>query len=289
MQRKRKARITGLPAISHQLERATARVRPLLEPGLRLGFVLGSGFQAATAGMRVTLDLPFAEIPGFPEVSVAGHAGKLLAGELGGLPVAVLSGRVHCYEGYPMESVTFGVRLLAGLGISDLVLTNAAGGINAGFRAGDFMVIQDHINLMGRNPLEGPVLPGLPRFVDLSCAYDAKLSQRLLLAARRAGARTRRGTYLAVPGPSYETPAEIRAFAMLGADAVGMSTVPEVIVARQCGMRVAAISCITNLAAGRSKRPLSHSEVLETGKKVERIAADVLANFASLYAEDFQG
>ena len=185
-----------------------------------------------------------------------------------------------------MERVTFAVRALAAFGVRDLVLTNAAGGLNPRFRAGDFMLLSDHINLMGTNPLCGPPAPGLPRFVDLSHAYDDKLGSLFVRAAKTAKIKLQNGIYLAVTGPSYETPAEIRAFARLGADAVGMSTVPEVIVARQCGLRVAALSCITNMAAGISKSPLSHEEVLETAEKVKPKAAALLEGFAELYGKN---
>jgi len=200
--------------------------------------------------------------------------------------VMVLSGRVHFYEGHPMMAVTFAVRALAAYGIQDLLLTNAAGGVNRKFRAGDFMIVEDHINLIGANPLHGAALPGLPRFVDLSCAYDRELRRFLGRAGKTCGLRLHSGVYLAVSGPTYETPAEIRAFARLGADAVGMSTVPETIVARQCGLRVAALSCITNLAAGRSKGPLSHQEVLETADKVKKLAAQLLKNFVRMYGRN---
>jgi purine-nucleoside phosphorylase len=166
------------------------------------------------------------------------------------------------------------------------LLTNAAGGVNRSFRPGDFMMLTDHINLMGVNPLRGGPAPGLPRFVDLTFAYDHGLRQLLRQAGREGGLKLRAGIYLAVCGPSYETPAEIRAFARLGADAVGMSTVPEVIVARQCGLNVAAVSCITNLAAGRSRKRLSHEEVLETAEQVKKVAAQLLKNFARLYGQN---
>ena len=185
-----------------------------------------------------------------------------------------------------MEQATSAVRTLAACGVKDLLLTNAAGGINRNFRAGDFMLLTDHINLMGVNPLCGHALPGLPRFVDLSQAYDLALSATVIAAAKQNKAKLRRGVYLAVSGPSYETPAEIKAFARLGADAVGMSTVPETIVARQCGLRVAAISCITNLAAGISKSPLSHEEVLDTAERVKDVGARLLKTFATLYGQD---
>lgn len=248
--------------------------------------VLGSGFGHVLEELVVATKIPYAKLPGFPPVGVSGHAGELYLGHLGGTAIAVLSGRAHYYEGHPMERVTFAVRMLAEFGIRDLLLTNAAGGLNRRFRAGDFMVLTDHINFMGVNPLRGAPVPGRPRFVDLTQAYDQELSALLHRAGRAAGLRLRRGVYLAVSGPSYETPAEIRAFARLGADAVGMSTVPEMIVARQYGLRVAAMSCITNLAAGISTSPLSHEEVLETGERVKKSGASLLKHFARLYGRN---
>jgi purine-nucleoside phosphorylase len=185
-----------------------------------------------------------------------------------------------------MEKVTHAVRTLAACGVRDLLLTNAAGGVNRKFHAGDFMVLRDHINLMGSNPLRGPSLEGFPRFIDLTKAYDLKMSTWLKRAGRDCKVRLHTGVYLAVSGPSYETPAEIQAFAELGADAVGMSTVPEVIVARQVGLRVAAVSCITNLAAGRSREPLSHAEVLETVERTKHVAAQFLHRFVQFYAKN---
>jgi purine-nucleoside phosphorylase len=248
-----------------------------------LAIVLGSGFHHVLTELRVEKKIPYAKIPGFPKPTVSGHAGELYFGTLGGTPVMVLSGRAHFYEGHPMERVTFAVRTLAAYGIRDLLLTNAAGGLNEKFRAGDFMRLADHINLMGANPLRGAAIPGLPRFVDLTQTYDAGLSKLLRAAGNECKVTLQAGVYLAVSGPSYETPAEIRAFARLGADAVGMSTVPEAIVARQCGMNVAAVSYITNLAAGISRKNLSHAEVLETAERVKTRAANLLKNFAKLY------
>jgi purine-nucleoside phosphorylase len=276
-----------------------AKIRKLSRLRPTLAFVLGSGFNHVLSEVDIDAEIPYAKLPGFPKPSVAGHDGRLVIGKLGGTTVLVLSGRAHYYEGHAMERVTFAVRVLAAYGITDLLLTNAAGGINRKLRAGDFMALTDHINLMGANPLRGPATPGLARFIDLTQTYDTQLTALLFKAARshsppsgeRAGVRGRpalrlhRGIYLAVSGPSYETPAEIRAFARLGADAVGMSTVPEAIVARQCGLRVAAMSCITNLAAGISRAPLSHQEVLETGELVKKLAADLLKQFANLYGK----
>ena len=263
---------------------AAAKIQRLSRLRPTLALVLGSGFNHVLHEFDVDAQMPFAKLPGFPKPTVVGHDGKLLIGKLGGTPVLVLSGRAHFYEGHPMERVTFAVRVLAACGVRDLLLTNAAGGLNEKLRAGDFMVLTDHINFMGVNPLRGPCPPELPSFVDLTQVYDAPLAALLRQAGRACGVRLRSGVYLAVSGPSYETPAEIRAFAWLGADAVGMSTVPEAIVARQCGLRVAGLSCITNLAAGISRSPLSHEEVLETGERVKAQAAALLKSFAKLYA-----
>lgn len=251
----------------------------------KLAIVLGSGFHHALTELRVAKRISYAKIPGFPQPTVNGHAGELYFGHLGQTPVLVLSGRAHYYEGHEMERVTFAVRALAEFGITDLLLTNAAGGINKKFHAGDFMALTDHINFMGANPLRGPAIKGLPRFVDLTEAYDKELRELLLKAGENCNLKLRRGVYLAVSGPSYETPAEIRAFATLGADAVGMSTVPEAIAARQCGLNVAAVSCVTNLAAGISKGNLSHAEVLETAERVKKSGAALIKNFAELYGK----
>ncbi len=264
---------------------AAARLQRLSRLRPTLALVLGSGFHHVLSELGVDAQISYDRLPGFPPTGVSGHAGELFIGRLGGTPVMVLSGRAHYYEGHPMAQVTFAVRALAAYGIRDLVLTNAAGGVNRRFRPADFMVLMDHINLMGTNPLRGGPVPGLPRFVDLTCAYDQGLRRLLRQAGRECRTKLQAGTYLAVCGPSYETPAEIRAFARLGADAVGMSTVPEVIVARQCGVRVAALSCITNLAAGRSRTALSHAEVLETAERVKNVAAQLLMSFARLYGQ----
>ena len=263
--------------------RAVACLRKLSWLRPTLGIVLGSGFQEAIARVRVAAEIPYEQLHGFAPVTVRGHAGRAVLGHLAQTPVLVLSGRVHYYEGHPMERVTFPIRVLAEFGVRDLLLTNAAGGIERQLRAGDFMLVSDHINLMPANPLRGDCADG-PRFIDLSRAYDRRLSRLLLAAARKIKLRLRSGVYLAVPGPCYETPAEIRAFARLGADAVGMSTVPEVIVARQCGLSVAALSCVTNLAAGRGKKALCHDEVLPTGQRVGQTATELLQQFAELYA-----
>jgi purine-nucleoside phosphorylase len=264
---------------------AAARLLRLSKLRPSLALVLGSGFHHVLAEFQADARVRYSRVPGFAPTLVTGHSGELLIGLLAGTPVMVLSGRTHYYEGHPLSVVTFGIRTLAAYGIRDLLLTNAAGGVSRTFQPGDFMLVRDHINWMGDNPLRGECPPDLPRFVDLTRAYDAGLSGLLRRAARTCKIRLHAGVYLAVSGPSYETPAEIRAFARLGADAVGMSTVPEVIVARQCGLRVAALSCITNLAAGRSLHPLSHTEVLETARETGPAAARLLCKFARLYAQ----
>ena len=262
---------------------AAARLKKISSLRPTLALVLGSGFHHALTELRVDKKISYAKIPGFPKPTVSGHAGELYFGHLGQTPVLILSGRSHFYEGHEMARVTFATRTLAAFGITDLLLTNAAGGINKKFRAGDFMVLTDHINFMGTNPLRGLAISGLPRFVDLTETYDKKLRELLFRAGKSCNLKLQRGVYLAVSGPSYETPAEIRAFAKLGADAVGMSTVPEAIAARQCGMNVAAISCVTNLAAGISKGNLSHAEVLATAERVKKSGAALIKNFAELY------
>jgi purine-nucleoside phosphorylase len=261
---------------------AAARLKKFSPLRPTLAIVLGSGFDHALTELRGK-KISYAQIPGFPKPTVSGHAGELYFGHLGKTPVLVLSGRAHFYEGHPMERVTFAMRALAALGIRDLLLTNAAGGINKKFRAGDFMVLTDHINFMGTNPLRGPCQKDKPRFVDLTEVYDKKLRELLFKAGKISELKLQRGVYLAVSGPSYETPAEIRAFAKLGADAVGMSTVPEAIVARQCGLKVAAISCITNPAAGISREILSHAGVLETAERVKQSGRQLIKSFAELY------
>jgi purine-nucleoside phosphorylase len=265
--------------------KAAAKLKKVSALRPKLAIVLGSGFHHALAAMKTETTVAYAKIPGFPRPTVSGHSGEAVFGHFGTSPVLVLSGRAHFYEGHPMERVTFAVRTLAAYGVTDLLLTNAAGGINQTFRAGDFMALEDHVNLMGTNPLRGPAVSGLMRFVDLTDTYDDQLRQLLLAAGKASGIKLRLGVYLAVSGPSYETPAEIRAFGRLGADAVGMSTVPEAIAARQCGLRVAAVSCITNLAAGISARKLSHTEVLETGERVKEQGARLIRNFAELYGK----
>lgn len=229
-----------------------------------IGIILGSGLGGLAARIERAVSVPFAEVPGFPSATVVGHAGRLIAGTLAGRRVIALAGRFHMYEGHDAALAGFPVRVLHALGARTLFVSNAAGGVNAGFTPGDLMVIRDHVNLMFRNPLIGALQPGDERFPDMSEPYDLSLSRQLHEHAATLGFSLREGVYCGLLGPTYETLAEVRMLAKLGADAVGMSTVPEVIVARALGMRVAGVSCITNHAAGISPHPLSHAEVLET-------------------------
>jgi purine-nucleoside phosphorylase len=250
-----------------------------------LGIILGSGFQGVLGGIQATAEIPYEKLPNFPTPSVHGHCGRVLCGTLGGIEVVALAGRVHYYEGYDMDAVTSGVRVLAKLGVDSVLITNAAGGMNPGYRVGDLMMLTDHLNFIGVNPLRGVFGGGSSRFVDLTQAYDLELQALLRRAAREIKVPLRKGVYLAVSGPGYETPAEIQAFRRLGADAVGMSTVPEVIAARQEGVRVAGLSCITNLAAGIGGKPLSHEEVLAIGSQTSEKASRLIERFASLYGD----
>lgn len=237
-----------------------------LEPVL--GLVLGSGLGELGESFAEAVEVPYDEIPGWPPVGVAGHSGVLVAGRLEDVPAIGLRGRAHLYEGHPARVVTVPVRALAALGVRTLFVSNAAGAVHRRFRPGDLMLIADHINLMGRNPLIGPVVPGDERFPDMSDPYDAELRSIVRATALEEGVPLREGVYAGLLGPSYETPAEIRMLERLGADAVGMSTVPEVITARAMGLRCFGVSCLTNYAAGIGTEPLSHAEVMETTDRV---------------------
>jgi purine-nucleoside phosphorylase len=245
----------------------------------RTALILGSGLGDLVHQIEDAVQVPYAELPGFPRSAVAGHAGRVVAGRLAGAQVLAFAGRVHPYEGHAAETVALPVRLAYAAGARVLVVSNAAGGIRRTLRAGDLMLIRDHINLMGRNPLVGPVRDGETRFPDMSTPYDAELLLLLREAALAAGVPVVEGVYAAVLGPSYETPAEIRMIERLGADAVGMSTVPEVIVARALGMRVAGVSCITNPAAGLGATPLSHADVLATSARVADAFVRLMTDF----------
>ncbi|MBC7673155.1 MAG: purine-nucleoside phosphorylase [Polaromonas sp.] len=229
-----------------------------------VGIVLGSGLGGLARRITNAVAIPFGEVPGFPQATVVGHAGQLICGLLGGRPVVALAGRFHIYEGHDAALAGFPVRVMHALGAPVLFVSNAAGGIRRSFRAGDLMLIRDHLNLMFRNPLTGAVETGDERFPDMSAPYDVALGDRIREHATALGIPLQEGVYCGLLGPTYETPAEVRMLAALGADALGMSTVPEVIVARALGMRVAGISCVTNLASGISPHALSHAEVIET-------------------------
>jgi purine-nucleoside phosphorylase len=234
-----------------------------------VGVVLGSGLGNFTERLTESMTIPYGEIPGWPASAVIGHAGKLVVGSIAGKRVAALSGRAHLYEGHDFKTVTFATRVLGTLGVRVLLLTNAAGGIKVEFGAGTLMLIEDHINLMGGNPLTGPNDErfGL-RFPDMTNVYSPRLRGLAMEAARAAGMTIGSGVYVALHGPSYETPAEIRFLRTIGADAVGMSTVPEAIAARHMGMEVLGISCITNAAAGVLPQPLDHNEVMAVAARV---------------------
>lgn len=254
--------------LTQRLDEAVAAVRAVSSHAPRVGLVLGSGLGAFADGIEGLVKVPFGSIPHMPSPGVSGHAGNLCLGAVGGVPVACLQGRSHMYEGHDMDTVVFGVRLLAKLGCSAVLLTNAAGGIRPSFKPGTLMLMTDHINLTGKNPLVGKNEADLgPRFPDLTRAYDRELGALARKAAADVGVTLEEGVYAAMLGPSYETPAEIHMLRTIGADAVGMSTVPEVIALRHAGVRAAAISCITNMAAGMSGNLLDHSEVEETARE----------------------
>jgi purine-nucleoside phosphorylase len=243
----------------------------------RVAVVLGSGLGAFADTLEDRADVPYRQIPGWPVPTAAGHAGKLTAGRVDGTEVLVMAGRAHLYEGYSPQQVTFGVRVAAALGVRAVVLTNAAGGINPSYSQGRLVLISDHINLQGTNPLAGPNDDALgPRFPDMSEAYSADCRRIARDAAAEMGIDLPEGVYAALLGPNYETPAEIRYLRTIGADLVGMSTVPEVLVARHMGLRVLAISCVTNMAAGILPGPIDHSEVLETGERVRETLVRLL-------------
>ena len=249
----------------------------------RIGIVLGSGLGATVSAVTDQVMVPYTETPHFPRSTVEGHKGRIIAGRLGGVPVVMMQGRVHFYEGYTPQQVTFPMRVLGALGLRAVVLTNAAGGIKEGYHVGQLVALADHINHMGWNPLTGVNEPrfgfrpgGGLRFFDMTEAYSKPLRALARETALQEGFPLEEGVYLATPGPNFETPAEIRAFRALGATLVGMSTVPETIVARHMGLEVLGISCVTNLAAGLSATPLSHEDVDEVGRLVEQRLAGFL-------------
>lgn len=251
-----------------RIDRAAAYIREALGD-CEIGLVLGSGLGDYAEAMTDARVVPYAEIPGFPRATVPGHAGELWAGTLHGRRVLMMRGRFHAYEGHPLEDVVLPIRVMARLGIKTLILTNAAGAVNVNFAPGDLMLITDFINFSGKSPLTGPNIDELgPRFPDMSRAYDKRLRAIATQVAAEKGIPLREGVYIWMNGPAYESPAEIRMARVLGADAVGMSTVPETIAAVHAGMKVLGISCLTNMAAGILDQPLSHQEVTETAERV---------------------
>jgi len=264
-------------SLYERAEHATRVIRSRISVEPRIALVLGSGLGGFADDFDEAVGIPYEDIPGFVRSTAQGHAGRLVIGKIKGVPVLAMQGRVHYYEGYSLEEVTFPVRTFGLLGVKTIVLTNAAGGINVQLTQGALMVISDHLNLMGVNPLRGPNDERFgPRFPDMSTVYSPELQALVVEEAKAIGTEVRRGIYGALSGPSYETPAEIHLLRNLGADAVGMSTVPEAIVARHMGLEVLGISCITNMAAGISDDPINHEEVMATGDRVRETFAELL-------------
>jgi purine-nucleoside phosphorylase len=273
-------------SLYERVEHAAQTIRARLTHIPRIAVVLGSGLGDFADGFENPVTIPYSDIPGFPTSTAQGHAGRLVAGAVANVPVLAMQGRVHFYEGYSLEEVTFPVRTFGLLGIRKLILTNAAGGIDIELSQGSLMVISDHLNLLGANPLRGPNDERFgPRFPDMSAVYSRELQERAVAEAHEMGIDLRRGIYAALAGPSYETPAEIHMLRGFGADAVGMSTVPEAIVARHMDMQVLGISCITNMAAGISDQVINHEEVMETGRRVKDVFARLLARLMVALAE----
>jgi purine-nucleoside phosphorylase len=264
-------------SLYERAEHASRIIRSRISIEPRIAVVLGSGLGGFADDFEEPVAIPYEDIPGFVRSTAQGHAGQLVIGKVDSIPVLAMQGRVHYYEGYSLEEITFPVRVFKLLDIKTLVLTNAAGGINVQLTQGALMVISDHLNLMGVNPLRGPNDERFgPRFPDMSAVYSHELQELVVEEARAINVEVRRGIYGALTGPSYETPAEIHLLRTLGADAVGMSTVPEAIVARHMGIEVLGISCITNMAAGISDEPINHEEVMATGDRVRATFTELL-------------
>ena len=264
-------------SLYERAEHASRIIRSRITVEPRIALVLGSGLGGFADDFEEPVAIPYDEIPGFSRSTAQGHAGRMVIGKIDGIPVLAMQGRLHYYEGYSLEEVTFPVRTFGLLGIKTLVLTNASGGINVQLSQGALMVISDHLNLMGVNPLRGANDERFgPRFPDMSAVYSAELQELVVEEAKAIGIEVRRGIYGALSGPSYETPAEIHLLRNLGADAVGMSTVPEAIVARHMGLEVLGISCITNMAAGISDEPINHEDVMATGDRVRETFTELL-------------
>ena len=255
--------------LNQRINDAAQYIKARITEAPSIGLILGSGLGDFADGLENRVVIPFAEIPDFPQPTVEGHAGAFVIGSCQGKTVVALQGRIHYYEGHPQQVITIPVRVMALLGVKQIVLTNACGGVNLNFAPGDLMLISDHINYSGSNPLIGQNLDQFgPRFPDLSNVYTKELRTKIRKVAEENSIALRQGVYVMYSGPNYETPAEIRMFRMMGADAVGMSTVPEAIVAAHCGMDVVGISCITNMAAGVLPQKLNHQEVVETAALV---------------------
>lgn len=270
-----------------KLQEAVDFIKSKTEPRAKVGIVLGSGLSDLSEALEGCTTIPYSEIPNFPRSTVEGHKGNLIFGSYKGLEVCLFQGRVHYYEGYSPAEVVFPTRLFKLLGGEDLILTNASGSLVSTWPPGNIMIIEDQINLTGYNPLIGENLGNLgPRFNDMSEPYNKNLNSLLETACSKADLEVRKGTYIGVSGPSYETPAEIKAFQNLGAQAVGMSTVPECIVANHAGLRVAGLSCLTNFASGISNTPLSHEEVQETSIRVKPLLIEALKNFFEAYQKN---
>ena len=258
-------------------EHAARIIRSRIKSEPRIGVVLGSGLGAFANDFEEAITIPYPEIPGFGRSTAEGHAGQLVVGKVEHVPILAMQGRLHHYEGYSLEEVTFPIRTFKLLGLKTIILTNASGGINVQFSPGTLMVITDHLNLMGDNPLRGLNDERFgPRFPDMSAVYSSELQEIVMEEAREMALDVRRGVYAALAGPSYETPAEIHLMRNFGADAVGMSTVPEAIVARHMGLEVLGLSCVTNLAAGVTDEPINHEDVMATGNRVSATFTELL-------------
>jgi len=256
--------------MTSHIEEAAQFIKQKQSEQPEIGLILGSGLGVLADLIEDAVTIPYEDIPHFPSSTVEGHAGEWVSGRVNGRSVVMMKGRFHLYEGYPVQTVTFPIRVMKQLGVKTLIVTNAAGGIHESFSPGDLMLIQDHINFMSRNPLIGKNEASLgPRFPDMSQAYNRSVREQVLSIANRENIELKQGVYVGVLGPSYETPAEIRMLRALGADAVGMSTVPEVIAARHADIEVIGISCISNMAAGILDQPLSHEEVIETTEQAK--------------------
>ncbi|MCO4792179.1 MAG: purine-nucleoside phosphorylase [Bacteriovoracaceae bacterium] len=252
-----------------KLGRTAKHIQEIRKVTPKVGLILGSGLGAFTERIEDPTIIPYADIPNFYDCTVEGHTGRLILGKVKGVETAVLQGRIHAYEGHPMEDLVFPTRVLATLGIETLILTNAAGGINKAFKPGDLVLIEDHINLMAKNPLIGPNINELgPRFPDMTHAYNPEVREILEQSGKENGLDLHKGVYAGVLGPTYETPAEVKMLGICGADMVGMSTVPESIAANHLGIKVAGISCITNMAAGIQGKKLSHDDIKEQAVRV---------------------